>query len=81
MDQRKHVLELIPEAEGAARLVGAAPRPNATGQCLGEQPAIHEEIERIIGSADLDGANRVLPHALDRGERCLRLCRALELTR
>ena len=42
-------------------------------KCLVEQPAIHDEIERIVGRADLHGAERLVPHALDRGERGLRL--------
>ena len=71
--QREHVLELIAEAEGAAGLVGAAARPDAAAQRLVQQPAIHDEIERIVGRADLHGAERLVPHALGRGERRLRL--------
>ena len=61
VDQRHHVLQLVAEAEGAARLVVAAARPQAAGQRLVEQPAVGQQVERRVGRFDLHGAERVLP--------------------
>ena len=71
--ERKHVLQLIAKTEGPAGLVRAAARPDATAQRLIEQPAIDDEIERIVRRADLDGAEDLIPRALDRRECRLRL--------
>ena len=53
VDQREHVLQLIAEAEGAAGLIRAAARPDAAGKRLVQQPAIHDQVERIVGRVDL----------------------------
>ena len=60
VDQRHRVLQLIAEAERAARLVEAAARPQAAGQRLVEQPAVGQHVERRVGRLDLHGAERVL---------------------
>ena len=52
--QRHHVLQLIAEAEGAARLVVAGARPEPAADVLIEQPAVHQHVERIVRRADLD---------------------------
>ena len=44
----EHVLQLIAESERAAGLVRAAPRPDAATERLIQQPAIHQQIERIV---------------------------------
>ena len=52
--QRHHVLQLIAEAEGAARLVVAGARPEPAAEVLIEQPAVHQHVERIVRRAHLD---------------------------
>ena len=69
--QRQHVLQLIAKPEGAAGLVVAAARPQPAGHRLIEQPSVHQEIERVIGRADLDGLQNRLPRALRRRQRGL----------
>ena len=54
--ERHHVLQLIAEAEGAARLVVAAARPQPAADVLIEQPPVHQHVERIVRRAHLDGA-------------------------
>ena len=51
VEQRQHVLQLIAEAERAARLVRAAPRPDAAAERLIQQPAIHDQVERVVRRA------------------------------
>ena len=43
--------KLIAEPIGAARLVVAAPRPQPATHVLIEQPAVHQDVERIVGRA------------------------------
>ena len=59
--QGHDVLKLVAEAEGAARLVvgGAGPQPAA--HVLIEQPAVHQEVEGVVGGADLDGVEDDVP--------------------
>ena len=61
VEQRQHVLQLIAEAERAARLVRAAARPDAAAQRLVEQPAIDDQVERIVWRLHLHGAERLVP--------------------
>ena len=61
VDQRHRVLQLIAEAEGAARLVVAAARPETAGKSLIEQPAVGQHIERRVRCFHVDRAQRVLP--------------------
>ena len=57
--QRHHVLQLIAEAERAARLVVAGARPQPAAHVLIEQPAVHQHVERIVRRAHLDRARAV----------------------
>ena len=59
--QRHRVLQLVAEAEGAARLVVAAARPHAAGERLVQQPAVGQHVERRVGRAHLHRAERVAP--------------------
>ena len=59
--QRHRVLQLVAEAEGAARLVVAAARPDAAGERLVQQPAVGQQVERRIGRLHLHRAERVVP--------------------
>ena len=68
--QRHHVLELVAEAERSARLVVAGARPHAAAQVLVEQPAVHQQVERVVRSAHLDGVERPVPARLTASERC-----------
>ncbi len=54
-EEREDVLELIAESVGAARLVVARARPEPAGEVLVEEPAVHEEVEGVVGRRDLDG--------------------------
>ena len=64
--QRHHVLQLIAEAEGAARLVVAGARPEPAADGLIEQPAVHQHVERIVRRAHLDRVERAVPRRLRR---------------
>ena len=57
----EHVLQLIAESEGAAGLVRPTTRPDPATERLIQQPAVHQQIERIVGRAYLDRAERVVP--------------------
>src|SRR6185369_10910380 len=50
------ILQLIAKAEGAPRLVEAAPRPKAAGQGLIRQPAVAQHVKRGIWRLNLHGA-------------------------
>ena len=67
--QRHDVLELVAEAEGAARLVVAAACPEPTRDILIDQPAVDEHIEGIVRSVDLDRAERPVPVGFDSRQR------------
>ena len=72
--ERHRVLELIAEPEGAAGLVVAGARPHPAAQVLVEEPAVHEDVEGVVGRPDLHRAERLLPrapHRLERGVRGL----------
>ena len=72
MDERHRVLQLIAEAESAARLVVAAARPQTARQGLVQQPAVGEHVERRVGRFHLHRAERalpVLPHLFERSAR------------
>ena len=51
VEQRQHVLQLIAETECAARLIRTAARPDAAAERLIEQPAVHDQIERVVRRA------------------------------
>ena len=61
---RHHVLQLVAETVSAARLIEAGPRPDAAGERLVEQPADYHDVERSVGSLDLDIADDRFPEAL-----------------
>ncbi len=69
MHQGHRVLELVAETERAARLIESGAGPHAAGQCLINEPAVGQEIDRRVGRFHIDHAERpapVVPHALDR---------------
>src|SRR5215217_6991623 len=73
--QRHHILQLIPEPEGATGLIVPATRPETTGKRLIDEPAIGEHIERLIRCFYMQGSQRVgpmSPHGLKRGATCHR---------
>ena len=51
VDQGHHVLELVAEAVGPARLVERRPAPDPAGQHLVEQPAVEHQVQRRVGRA------------------------------
>ena len=67
--QRHHVLQLVAEAECAARLVVARPGPEAAAQVLIHQPSVHQQIKGIVGRPDPDHIERAIPGRLDLLER------------
>ena len=67
--QCHRVLQLVAEAEGAARLVIAAARPQAARQGLVQKPAVSQHVERLVGCLHLDRAQGVVPVMPDRFER------------
>ena len=69
MNEREYVLKLIAKPEGASGLVRSAAGPDTTAQRLVQEPAIDDEIERIIGGPNLHDAERVIPHTLGGCER------------
>ena len=60
VDERHRVLQLVAEAEGAARLVVAAARPHAARQGLVEEPAVGQHVERRVRRFHLHRAERAL---------------------
>ncbi len=70
MDQRHDVLQLVAEAESAARLVMAAAPPKAARQRLVHEPAVRQQVEGPVGRFHLHRAQGVLPvslHLFQRG--------------
>ena len=66
-----HVLQLIAEAERAARLVVTGAGPEAAAHVLIQQPPVHQHIKRIIRRPNADGIEAVIPgrlHLLERGD-------------
>ena len=61
--QRQHVLELIAEAERAARLEVARSRIHPAAERLIEQPGVHHHVERVVGGAHLHRVERPCPAA------------------
>ena len=66
--ERHRILKLIAEPERSARLVKGGSGPEPATEVLVHQPAVHQHVERIIGSADLDRVEQVTPESLDGGE-------------
>ncbi len=59
--ERHHVLQLVAEAVGAARLVERRARPDPAGQRLVEQPAVQQDVHRPIRRLHLHRAEDVVP--------------------
>ena len=78
MHERHHILELVAESEGTARLVKGRASPDAAAQRLVEQPAIEQEIGGGLGRLHLDRAEEIVPPALRPAERGLDICRSAE---
>ena len=70
--QSHHVLQLVAEPECAARLVEARPTPDAAREGLVEQPSREEQVEGLVGRADRDRAEDVVPEPHTRRTRRLR---------
>ena len=70
-EDRQGVLQLVAEAERAARLVERGPPPDAARQRLVEQPAVHDQIHPAIGRADGYRAEQLVPEAAHSGQRRL----------
>ncbi len=69
MHQGHRVLQLVAEAERAARLIESRAGPHAAGQRLINEPAVGQKIDRRVGRFHIDHAQRpapVVPDALDR---------------
>ena len=65
-------MKLVAKAEGPAGLMIAGPRPDAAAEVLIEEPAVHQQIERVVGRADLHRAEGLIPaprHDLERRAR------------
>jgi len=62
--ERHHVLELVAEPVGAARLVVGRARPDAAHDALREEPAVEHDVEGIVGRVDLDGPEELIPEPL-----------------
>jgi len=60
-NKRHRVLQLVAEAECAARLVEPGPAPHSAPKRLVDQPAIEHQIQSSVGRADLDGAEGAIP--------------------
>ncbi len=72
VEHRHGVLQLVTEADGAARLVVAAAREKAAGDHLVQQPSVDQHVERGVGRAHLHRAQRtapVLAYGVERGGR------------
>ena len=63
--ERHHVLELVAESVGAARLVEGGARPDAAGERLVEQPAVEQQVHGAVRRRHLDGAEHVVPLGRD----------------
>ena len=80
VDERHHVLQLVAEAEGTARLIVAAACPDTTREGLVHQPAVGQHIDRRVGCFHLHRAERVIPvmpHCFERTARRQRSAEAL----
>jgi hypothetical protein len=71
-DQREHVLQLIAEAERAARLIKGRSTPDAAGQALVERPAVHHQVERAIGRLHGQRVEDAVPEAARLANRFVR---------
>ena len=65
--QRHHVLQLIPEAKGAAGLIERGPGQDPAGERLIEQPLVDHQVEGAIGGLHPQGPEDVVPSGGDCG--------------
>ena len=66
--QRQRVLQLVAEAEGAARLVEGRARTDAAGQALVGQPVIDHRVEGRVRRLDLQRVEEAAPARLGFGQ-------------
>ena len=77
-DAQSHsILELVAETISSAQLVERRARPDARGQRLVEQPAIHEDVHGGFRSSDLHGAQQAVPLARNFGKNRIQVCGAI----
>src|SRR5512142_807642 len=72
VNERHHVLQLIAETEGAARLVVSAPCPKTARECLVEEPAIGQDVNGPVGCFDIhcaEGMAPVMPDSFESSSR------------
>ena len=72
VDERHHVLQLVAETEGAARLVESAPRPETARQSLVQEPAVSQDVDGLVGRFDVAprpacGSSTAIPLRARRG--------------
>src|SRR5207247_2256011 len=61
VQERQDVLQLVAETERTAGLVRSASRPETATERLIEQPAIDQQVERVVGRPHLYGAEGIVP--------------------
>jgi hypothetical protein len=66
--ERHAVLQLVPEAIGAAGLVETRSRPDAAGERLVDEPAVEHDVHRPVRRLDLDCADDLIPKSTERGK-------------
>src|SRR5688572_17998263 len=76
VNERHHILQLIPKAVRAARLVIAASRPQTASQRLIDEPAVGQDVQRGVGRFDLYRAERMPPMLQHRFKGFMRDCNA-----
>ena len=69
VNERHRVLQLVAKAECAAGLIERVATPHAARENLIRQPAVNEDVERLVRRFDLYGTERVPPMCVDCGER------------
>ena len=67
--QREDILQLVAEAERAARLIERRSSPDAAREGLIEEPVVEQQIHRPIGRADLHRPEQRPPEVLHVGKR------------
>ncbi len=66
VEERQHVLQLVAEPEGAARLVEARAPVEARRDGLRQQPAVEHQVHRGLGRLDAQVAEQLVPRARER---------------
>src|SRR3970282_2013046 len=72
VDERHHVLQLVAKTEGTPRLVGSAAGPKTAHYSLAHEPAIGQNIYRLVGCLHLHCAKRLIPVLPNRFNRVTR---------